>query len=515
MIIVNEAVAYARYSDHNQDDGFSIEYQMSEMQEFCLKNGLELVNAYIDQATTAKKVAGRDGFFRLVNDIKAGLVKTLIVYKFSRIFRNSYESHKYRKLFKKHGVKLISITQAVDDETSTGRLMINVLSDIDQFQSETISDHVKSGMREMARQGYFTGGTVPFGYKTVFDETALKPRKKYAIEEIETKVVQELFSLYADGYSLRFLQDELISKGLKTRQGKPFGITTISRMLRNDFYIGTLRYKTSGYDPVIVPNAVPAIIDLETWELVQQRHEKNKLVKPRKRKDLYSLTGKIHCLKCGSHFFGIASGSEQKGKKYYYKYYICSNNKGYRSCDCLRLKKEDIEEFVLKEIKKNILNADAIEKLSNEIAEMVNSTPDDIENALKTAKNKKAEIERRIDDLLELKLDNKISVDILNRKTAIEEKELNTVLLSIRKLENQQKIAVTPQTVKDYLNRFFANLEKPDDYALKNLFDNFVERIDVDNTETLITLRVSPFTPLEYSDTSGQPRVVLNSSFKR
>lgn len=514
-MIVHEAVGYARYSDHNQDDGFSIEYQLSEMQEYCLRNGLELVNTYIDQATTAKKVAGRDSFFRLVNDIKAGYVKTLIVYKFSRIFRNSYESHKYRKLFKKHGVKLISITQAVDDETSTGRLMINVLSDIDQFQSETISDHVKSGMREMAKQGYFTGGTVPYGYKTVFDENAIKPRKKYAIEETEAKEVKELFTLYSEGYSLRFLQEEMLAKGLKTRQGKPFGITTISRMLRNDFYIGTLRYKTTGYDPVVVPGAVPAIIDLETWELVQQRHEKNKLVKPRKRKDLYSLTGKIHCLKCGAHFFGIASGSEQKGKKYYYKYYICSNNKGYRSCDCLRLKKEDIEEFVLKEIKKNILNYEAVEKLAVEIAGMVNSTPEDIETALKEFKKQKAEIEGRISELIEMKLRKKISVEILERMTAEEEKELTTVLLAIRKLENQQRVAVTPQTVKEYLNRFFDHLEKPDDYALKNLFDNFVERIDVDNAEILVTLRVSPFTPLEYNDTGGHPRVVLNSRLER
>lgn len=58
MIIVHEAVAYARYSDHNQDDGFSIEYQMSEMQDYCLRNNLELVNTYIDQATTAKKGCG-------------------------------------------------------------------------------------------------------------------------------------------------------------------------------------------------------------------------------------------------------------------------------------------------------------------------------------------------------------------------------------------------------------------------------------------------------------------------
>lgn len=511
----NLAVAYVRYSDHNQDDGFSIEYQLSEIQEYCLKNGLELDKAYIDQATTAKKVAGRDNFFKLIHDIKAGYVNILIVYKFSRIFRNSYESHKYRKLFKKYGVKLISITQQLDDETSTGRLMINVLSDIDQFQSETISDHVKSGMREMAKQGYFTGGTVPFGYKTVLDKRSDKPRKVYEIEEKEAEAVREIFKLYADGFSLRYLQEYLTNQGWFTRQGKQFGTTSIARMLRNDFYIGTLRYKTTGYDPIIVENCVPVIIDAETWRAVQNRHEQNKLVKPRKRKDLYALTGKIHCKYCNSHFFGIASGSVQNGKNYYYKYYTCANAKNYRSCDCKRIRKDEIEAFALNEIKKHILNEKSVDVLAKEIASLVNETPDQIDRKLKDLRKQKADIKAKINKLLDLTLLGTISNEILAEKNVALEKDLSTVLLEIQRLEIKQRNATTPESVKEYLTRFLDNLIEPDDHALKNLFDNFVERIEIDNREILLTLRVSPFAPFEYNAPSGQPHVSLNSRLER
>lgn len=478
----NLARAYVRYSDHNQDDGFSVEYQLTEIQDYCLRNGLEFDSAYIDTAVSGRKVAGRDSFFKMIHDIKAGFIKTIVVYKFNRMFRNSYESHKYRKLFKKHGVKLLSVTQQLDDETSSGRLMINVLSDIDQYQSETISDHVKSGMREMARQGYFTGGTVPYGYKTeIEEETANKEkiRKRYAVDIEESEKVRKIFDLYAKGYSLRYLQEYLTAEGCFTRQGKQFGITTIARMLKNDFYIGTLRYNTQGYDPIIVADAVPAIIDQETWQAVQALHEKNKLVKPRKRKDLYALTGKIHCTMCSAHFFGVASGSVQKGKKYYYKYYTCANRKNYRTCSCNKIRKEEIENFALETIKKHVLNEKAIEKL------------------------------------LDLSLDGKISNDILTAKTILIEKDLSTVLLEINKLESRKRNAITPATVKAYLNSFLDGLIDPNDFALKNLFDNFIERIEIDNGLITLYIRVSPFAPFEDKQTSGQPHVCLYAKKNR
>ena len=80
---------YARYSDNNQDDGYSIEYQMSECTNYLDRQGLSLTKTYIDQAVTATKVVGRDAFHELMHDVKNDLIDIIIVYKFSRIFRNA------------------------------------------------------------------------------------------------------------------------------------------------------------------------------------------------------------------------------------------------------------------------------------------------------------------------------------------------------------------------------------------------------------------------------------------
>lgn len=507
--------SYVRYSDHKQDDGFSVEYQLSEIEEFVYRNGLELRKNHIDQATTATKVAGREAFFELIHDVKEGLVDVIVVYKLNRIFRNAYESQKYRKLFKKHGVKLMSVTQQIDEETSAGRLMTNVLSDIDQYQSETISDHVKSSMREMARQGYFTGGTVPFGYTLEVIENGKKTRKKYKIHEGEKDVVENVFKLYANGYSLRYLQTHLTKYGYRTRQGKEFGITTIARMLGNDFYIGTLRYSTQGYEDIIVDNAVPAIIDEGLWRRVQERKNANKLVQPRKRKDLYALTGKIYCDLCGEHFFGMRSGSRQKGKLYDYQYYICAKRKNYQSCKCDRIRKDYLEDIVLQEIKKRILNEEAIERLSGEIAALCNSTPDEITAEIKSLSKRKKEIEENLDVLIEMRLSGEMSASILKKKSVILEAELAETVNKIFALEERHKNSITSASVEKYLRSMLAHADSTDEQVLKNLFDNFVDKIVINNERVEVSLIVHPLGRFAYKKPSGHPHVSLSQNFKR
>lgn len=506
---------YVRYSDHKQDDGFSVEYQISEIEEFLYRNGLELHKHHIDQATTATKVAGREAFFELVQDVKNGLVDVIVVYKLNRIFRNAYESQKYRKLFKKHGVKLLSVTQQIDEDTSAGRLMTNVLSDIDQYQSETISDHVKSSMREMARQGYFTGGTVPFGYTLEIIENGKKQRKKYKPDETESAIVKKIFELYADNYSLRYLQQYLTEEGFLTRQGKQFGITTIARMLGNDFYIGTLRYSTQGYEDIVIENAVPPIIDADLWRRVQERKNANKQVAPRKRKRLYALTGKIFCKYCNEHFFGMQSGSTQNGKHYAYRYYVCANRKNYQACECDRIRKDYLENAVLQEIKKRVLNEDAIKHISAEVAALCSSSPDELTKERQQLIKRKKELENKIDMLLEMRLSGELSADILKKKSVVFEAELSEVVNQIFSIDERIKNSVTAASVEKYLRSMLSHAESTDDEILKNLFDNFVEKIVIDNERVDITLIVRPFGRIAYKKTHGQPHVLLYANYKR
>ena len=506
---------YARYSDTKQDDGYSIEYQLSECQSYLSKQGLSLTKTYIDQAISGTKVAGREAFHELIHDVKNGLIDVIIVYKFSRMFRNAYESHKYRKLFKKHGVRLISVTQQVDDDTSAGQLMIGVMANIDEYQSAVISDHVKSAMREMVSNGFFAGGTVPYGYKLESVQHGKKTRKKYVPDEFESQLVKELFELYADNYSLRYLQTYLKDKGAFTRQGKYFSIQTICRMLRNDFYIGVLRYNAQGHEPIIVTDVIPPIIDKALWDKVQHRHSRQKNVNPRKHKDLYSLTGKIHCANCGNHFFGIRSGSVQNGKKYDYKYYVCSESKGYQTCSCKRIRKDYLENVVLQEIKKHILNEKAIYQIANEILQLLNNNPKDQKGKLRQLKTEQSAIKEEMRELIDLRAKKLISDIYLAENIREKEVKLQEIEQQIYGIEQQTKNTISHAMIVDYLNKMLSIADTTDDEVLKTIFDNFVESIIVGDEEISITLIVRPFGDIYYKSSFGQPHVTKYSKIKR
>ena len=197
--------AYLRYSSHKQDDGVSIEMQIDDINAYCTKNNLVVRKWYIDTATSAtkKEAETRDAFFELVQDIKSGDTSgSLLVYSTSRAFRNSYESHKYRKFLREHGIKLMSATQHIDEETSSGRLTTSILSDIDQYKAEELADYVSSAMRYLAKRGYWTGAPVPIGYKVVpTTDDQGKPRKKYDIDEETVNFVKEMFQDYIEGFT--------------------------------------------------------------------------------------------------------------------------------------------------------------------------------------------------------------------------------------------------------------------------------------------------------------------------
>lgn len=506
---------YGRYSDTKQDDGFSIEYQLTECQAYLDKNGMQLTKTYIDQAITGTKVAGREAFHELIRDVKNGMIDVIVVYKFSRIFRNAYESHKYRQLIKKHGVKLISVTQMVDDETSSGKLMIGVMANIDEYQSAVISDHVKSAMREMVSEGFFAGGTVPYGYKLEVVQHGKKTRKKYVPDEFESKIVKKIFELYADNYSLRYLQTYLKDNGAFTRRGKYFSIQTIARMLRNDFYIGILRYSAQGHEPIVVHDIIPPIIDRDLWDRVQYRHSTQKDVRPRKRKDLYSLTGKIKCANCGNHFFGIRSGSVQNGRKYDYKYYVCSESKGYNTCSCRRIRKDYLEEITMREIKRNILNEKSIYNIANEIVKVLGENPAEQKDKLRQLKTRSSSLKSEMKELIELRVKKIVSDSFLAEHIKEKETELQEIEQQIYNIERQTKSTLTHSMIIDYLNKMLSISDDADDEVLKTIFDKFVESIVVGDDSIDITLIVSPRGGLEFNDSSRQPNVCFYAKINR
>jgi site-specific DNA recombinase len=508
--------AYIRYSSVMQDDGFSVEYQIAEINDYCNRNGWILEKIHVDQALTAKQVAGREAFFDLLNCIVNSEVDVVIVYKMNRMFRNAEESHVYRKKFRQHGVKIISVTEPIDEQTSAGRLTANMLANLDQYQSEIIADFVRSSLREMTRQGYYIGGYIPLGYTLVEETHGKKKRKRYQILESEALHVKKCFELYADGFSLLYILHYLQDAGIKGRRGKSIGRTTLRRLLQNDMYIGTLRFVTEGYDDLIVPDAIPAIIDLDVWNRVQARHKANKPVAPRKHRELYPLTGKITCGYCGQHFFGISCKVyKSDGSPYHYKYYVCSKRGSAHKCSPKRIRKEQLEKIAISAIKQHILNDAMIKEIAQKAASMSINDQKDTAAEIKAIKQKIAEIDETIDLFIEMRRKNEMSPEVIRRKSDAAEAEMKRLQAELIRLEHTIKTAITPDQIETYLRNMLKNANSDDMDVLKSIFDNFIEEIVVTDDEIKIRLFVCSDPVLVYKKPTGQSGVRLYSNIKR
>lgn len=488
-MVLQEADAYVRYSSNMQDDGNSIEYQMEEIEAYSQRNGITIRRWYIDKAKTAKQVAGRDDFYELVDDIKHGFAApNLIVWKTNRIFRNSYESHKYRRYFRENNIKLMSVTQTIDEDTSSGRLTTNILSDIDQYKSEEIAEHVTAAMRSMVKKGFYTGQRIPLGYKVVDAFDGDKPRKKYAIDEDTAPIVRKCFEDFVSGVPQFAIREWLKNEGIRTVTGKTYDTDALRTLLQNEFYIGTRSYRVKGKEPLIIPNAVPAIIDEHTFDAAQHiflENKKKEAAKGRRKseKRMYYLTGKATCAKCLGSFTGKISNG--------YAYYVCTNRVKRRSCDCKGIQKAHLEKAVFQAIREHVFSEQAVEEIIAVVLAEIKSNP------LKTPKSKteltkrKNTLMREISEIVQMKLDGDISKDVMAIMKKPKEDELAEVEIELHAIEQYKKTVVDEDFVRDYMNDLFVKLEKGDDGLLQYVVDKTVESVVISDSEVEISLALS------------------------
>lgn len=504
--------AYCRYSSHMQDDGNSIEYQVEEIELYCQRNGFVVRKWYIDKAKSAKKVAGRDGFYELIDDIKSGVAApNLIVWKTNRAFRNSYESHKYRKFLREHNVKLISVTQNIDEDSSAGRLTTNILSDIDQYKSEETAEQVTAALRSMVKRGFYTGQAIPLGYTVVPALDGDKPRKKYAIDEATAPIVRKIFADFVDGMPPAVILDWLREKEIRTKQGKTYDYNALYRLLNNDFYIGTRRYNAKESDPLIIPYSVPAIIDEQTFDAVKHIFMSRRRAEPVKgrksnRNRLYYLTGKAVCAKCGGSYLGKTCANVP--------YYMCKNRLKRKECDCMSIQKKHIEPAVFRAIRENIFSAEAVESIVKHTLAEIAKSP------LKTTKSKEEYLKRKnvlnreIAELTQMRLDGEINKEVFISMKKPKEDELAEIEINLHTIEHQQKTVVDETFVRAYIDDLFNKAESGNDDLMKYVVDNTVEKVVIGDSKVIIYLAIT-FAKTSHKSKLPLPNYTLCVSFPR
>lgn len=508
------AVIYIRYSSHRQDGSFTVEAQHDECTRYLERKGYKFIRQYVDTAKTGKKVAGREAFDEMIEDAHKGMFDKIVVFTFSRAFRNTKDALNYNAMLKEEcGVVIESVVEPVDMDSPHGKFSATNLFAMHELQSDIIAGHVKAGMYYAAQEGFYLGGTVNYGYELygTGEFARGKERKKYRINEDEAENVREAFRLYADGFTIDYVHAEMARRGVKGRRsGKTIGIQSLVRMLKNDFYIGTRTYVIEGYPPLKIKDAVPAIIDDETWAKIQKRHNENK-VNPRynkKEKRLYPLTGKVFCARCGSHMHGETKSAHKGAPSY--SYYVCSDKKSNKTCSARNIRKDELEAYCLREIKKYILNDEAMQQIADHIVEIVGSTPNKVKKDIGKLRKRRKELAEAVKKLVVKNTMGEMPDDVYREVSADFNSEIAEIDLQLMQLEAVERNAITKPVVIEYLQDILKDIDSAEPQIIKSIFDKLVDKIVVHDTHVELSLRVSPFNIIRDNETSGQPKYCLS-----
>lgn len=482
---MKKAVAYGRFSSDNQREE-SIDAQFRAIKKYAEHNGIEIIDFYSDEALTGKN-DDREGFQNMIRDIVRGhiTVDFVLVHKFNRFARNKYDSTIYKKKLKDKNVKVVSVTQLVDD-TPEGDLMEGFLEVMDEYYSANLSIEVKKGLRENALKGQVTG-IVCYGFQKSADMT-------YEINEQEAEVVRRIYKEYATGISKAKVCEIINSEGLRNRKGRPFNVRSIGDILLNEKYIGNYIYRLSETETIRLEGAVPAIIDKELWKKARLM-DKQKVKRRPNRINTYHLTGKAICQHCGC---SISSGSGGKtlasGERLWY--YECTGRYSKKNgCPSNKINKKWVEEAVVRSILDYALNDSALKNISSLAFAQIESVAGSSNQTVAGLRSSLSKIKEKQKRLTLLYLEGNVDKDILDAENEKLKKEKFDSELALERLETvQASVDLSENDIFEYLLDYVAKLKetitKGDDSFISSLIQTFVEKVIISKENVEIHLKL-------------------------
>ena len=459
-----KAVIYARYSSDSQREE-SIEGQLRECTAFAEKNGITVLRHYIDRAYSAK-TDNRPEFQNMIKDSGKRLFDIVIVWKLDRFARNRYDSARYKATLKKNGVKVVSATEIIS-EGAEGIILESVLEGYAEYYSADLSEKVIRGMTDNALKCKFNGGMMPIGY-------VIDAEQHFQIDPLTAPFVLEAFKRYDGGETISSIMNWLNEQGLTNTRGRKMTFNSVGHILHNRRYIGEFRYRD-----VIVPDGIPAIVPQDLFDRVQEKLAKNKKAPARhKAEDDYLLTTKLFCGYCGAYLCG-ESGTSRTGKVHHY--YKCVSVKKKRTeCHKRPVRKEWIEDLVVGETMKMVMDDKAIEAIVSMLMDLQDR--DNVNVPLYEQQLREADT--AIGNLL-----NAIQQGILTRSTKerLEELENRRDELENRlACEKLAKPKVSAEFMTFWLHRF-RKLDVRQQSHRKMLIDTFINAIFLYDDKMVIT----------------------------
>lgn len=376
--------AYARLSreDGDKPDSDSILNQQAILEQYCASHPeLRLVSHYADDGYTGTNFQ-RPAFLRMLDDIRAGLVRCVLVKNLSRFGRDYIDAGYYlERWFPSHGVRFIAVEDHVDSGRGDYDLLLPIRNFFNAQYPRDISRQVRTTFRSKMEQGSFIGAFACYGYRKDPDRHG-----HLLIDPAAAEVVREIYRLFAQGMSKSAVARLLEQRGIPSpaeykrltgsRHHSPgsdspshWQARTIDYILKNPVYAGDMAQgrfvRSVMHGPcrgvpreewITVPDTHPAVIPREEWDQVQRllvKRGRTRAAAP----EVGLWSGFLRCGDCGSAMVRRTLGGETC--------YVCGayRRQGRRACTSHTIPARTLEQIVLDDLNQLLADAGGVEAL--------------------------------------------------------------------------------------------------------------------------------------------------------
>lgn len=219
VAIMSRRQRCAIYTRKSSEEGLDMEFNSLDAQRDACEayvtsqkaEGWATIRERYDDGGFSGGTLDRPGLKRLIQDVEAGLIDVIVVYKIDRLSRSLMDFTRLVEIFDRNQVTFVSVTQSFNTTTSMGRLTLNILLSFAQFEREVIGERIRDKVAASRKRGMWMGGYVPLGYD-VRD-------RKLVINEAEAATVRMIFERFVAIGSATRLAKALAAEGVLNKRG--------------------------------------------------------------------------------------------------------------------------------------------------------------------------------------------------------------------------------------------------------------------------------------------------------
>jgi len=333
---------YVRVSTEEQRERQSIATQREFAERYCQLHDLTVFRVYADDGVSGTvPLENRPDGGQILQDARNRRFDQLLLYKLDRLGRETRLILNAVAELEKLGVRVRSMTEEFDTGTSTGRLMLTLLSGFASHERDVIRERSVAGTNRVAEAGAWLGGIVPYGYRKSGEKRdahlVISEEPIPGVAMSEADVIRQVFRMAAvERKSCRVIatrlndlripcayarDDRLILRGKrKQRTSGVWRAGRIRGLLTNKTYMGVHEFgKRAARKRPVISRPVPAIVTEATWRKAQKALKDNFLFGARGAKNQYLLRGLIKCDLCGLTYIGVAANRPNGKREFYYR----------------------------------------------------------------------------------------------------------------------------------------------------------------------------------------------------